>query len=145
MTDRFKDWQKPVIEEGKLTKWNWMVQHKDKLFMSKNVDIGAFSYLNCKWNIYIYDNVQIGSHVSLYTESTIDNKYGSIIINEGAKIGSHSTIMPNVVIGKNAIIGAYSFIKSGTHIPEGEIWFGIPAKKYIKQDSDFFQDGMNIK
>ena len=31
MNDRFKNWQYPKIREGKLTKYNWMVQHKDNL------------------------------------------------------------------------------------------------------------------
>ena len=31
MKDRFKEWKYPKIEEGKLTKYNWMVQNKDSL------------------------------------------------------------------------------------------------------------------
>jgi len=27
MEDRFKDWKFPEVEEGKLTKYNWMVQN----------------------------------------------------------------------------------------------------------------------
>ena len=29
--NRFKNWKKPVISEGKLTKYNWVVQHKKSL------------------------------------------------------------------------------------------------------------------
>ena len=52
---------------------------------------------------------------------------GEIVIERGAKIGSHSTIMPGVRIGENAVVGAYSFIKR--NVPDNETWMGIPAKK----------------
>lgn len=42
MNDRFKDWQPPQIEEGKPTKYNWVVQHKDNLELGYKTDIGAF-------------------------------------------------------------------------------------------------------
>ena len=31
MENRFKEWEYPKIKEGKLTKYNWMVQNKDGL------------------------------------------------------------------------------------------------------------------
>lgn len=42
------------------------------------------------------------------------------------KIGSHSVIMPNVTLGKNSIVGAYSFVSKD--IPDNVIAFGIPSK-----------------
>jgi acetyltransferase-like isoleucine patch superfamily enzyme len=34
--------------------------------------------------------------------------------------------MPNVIIGKNSIVAAYSFVNK--NIPDNELWAGIPAK-----------------
>jgi serine acetyltransferase len=34
--------------------------------------------------------------------------------------------MPKVTVGQYALIGAYSLVK--TSVPEGEIWFGTPAR-----------------
>ena len=34
--------------------------------------------------------------------------------------------MPNVVVGENSIVAAYSFVTS--NIPPNELWVGIPAK-----------------
>jgi acetyltransferase-like isoleucine patch superfamily enzyme len=119
-------WRYPKIKDGKLTKWNWMVQHKDKLHLGKNTDLGAFCYLNAKHGIWVGNNVQIGSHCSIYTTSSIDNKHGCVAIGDNVKIGTHSTIMPNVIIGKGAIIGAYSFVKND--IPANRLAYGIPAK-----------------
>jgi acetyltransferase-like isoleucine patch superfamily enzyme len=123
---RFKDWKPPEIQEGTLTKWNWMVQSANQLKMGKKTDIGAFTYINAKYGVEIGDNVEIGSHCSIYSVSTIDNKQGKIIIHKNAKIGSHSIIMPGVTIGENALIGAFSFVNKD--IPANVIAFGVPAR-----------------
>lgn len=124
--ERFKEWIKPTIKDGELTKWNWMVQEVNSLKLGERVDIGAFTYINAKYGVEIDDDVQIGSHCSIYSQSTIDNKNGAIKINKNAKIGSHSIIMPGVEIGKNSIIGAHSFVNKD--IPENVIAFGVPVK-----------------
>jgi acetyltransferase-like isoleucine patch superfamily enzyme len=123
---RFKQWKKPRIVEGRLTKWNWMVQHTNKLKMGKMVDIGAFTYINAKYGVTIEDNVQIGSHCSIYSVSTIDNKHGPVILERNCKIGTHSVVMPNVRIGRNSVVGAFSFVVSD--IPESVVAFGVPAR-----------------
>lgn len=119
-------WRKPVIEEGKLTKWNWMVQHLENFEMGKNVDIGAFCYINSRYGVKIENEVQIGSHCSIYSHSTIDDKQGKVLIKKNARIGSHSTIMPGVTVGENAVIGAHSFVN--IDIPANSLAYGVPAK-----------------
>lgn len=126
MNSRFDNWKYPVIEEKKLTEYHWLVQNKENLKLGHKTDIGAFTYINAKKGVIIEDNVQIGSHCSLYTISTIDNKEGEIILKENCKIGSHSTIMPGVTIGANTIIGAHSFVNK--NIPDNVLAFGVPAK-----------------
>lgn len=124
--DRFENWQSPIINEGELTKWNWMVQGKEGLNLGKKVDIGAFTYINAKYGVEIGDNVEIGSHTSIYSESTIDNKKGKIIIGKNSRIGTHSVIMPGVTIGENSIIGAFSLVNKD--IPDNVVAYGIPIK-----------------
>ena len=123
---RFEKWKRPNIEHGKLTKWNWMVQYPENLKLGKYVDIGAFTYINAKYGIEIEDNVQIGSHCSIYSLSTIDDKKGKILIRKNARIGSHSIIMPSITIGENSIIGAFSFVNKD--IPNDVMVYGIPIK-----------------
>ncbi len=123
---RFENWEYPKIEEGKLTKYNWVVQNKDGLELGFATDIGAFCYINAKYGVVIEDDVQIGSHCSIYSVSTIDNKQGKVILKKNCKIGSHSTILPDVIVGKNSIIGAHSLVIS--NIPDNVIAFGVPAK-----------------
>ena len=78
MNDRFKDWQYPKFEEGKPTKYNWVVQYKDNLDLGHKTDIGAFTYINAKNGVVIEDFVQIGSHCAIYSVSTIDGKEGGV-------------------------------------------------------------------
>ena len=126
MTDMKQKWEKPEIEHGKMTKYNYIVQYPKKFTMGINFDIGEFTYINAEYGISIEDNVQIGSHCSIYSNSTIDDKKGSVTLQRNCKIGSHSTIMPNVTIGKNSVVAAYSFVNK--NIPDNEVWAGIPAK-----------------
>ena len=130
--ERFNNWKFPEIEEGKLTKYNWVVQNKDGLDLGYKSDIGAFCYINAKYGVIIEDYVQLGSHCSIYTISTIDNKQGSVHLKENCKIGSHSTIMPNVTVGKNSIVGANSLVLKD--IPDNVVAFGVPAKVIRRLD-----------
>jgi acetyltransferase-like isoleucine patch superfamily enzyme len=135
--NRFKEWKYPEFEEGKLTEYNWVVQHKNKLKLGYKTDIGAFTYINAKNGVIIDDYVQIGSHCSIYSVSTIDNKEGEVILKKGCRIGSHSFIMPGVTIGENTIIGAFSFVNAD--IPANAVAVGVPAKvirKLRKEETD---------
>ena len=126
MSDRFGGWKKPDIEDGKLTKWNWMVQNKEGLMLGERTDIGAFTYINAKHGVIIEDLVQIGSHASIYSLSTIDGKTGKVTLKRNCKIGSHSVVMPGVTVEENSIIGAFSFVTKD--VPANVVAFGIPAK-----------------
>jgi acetyltransferase-like isoleucine patch superfamily enzyme len=126
MKNRFENWEYPKIEEGKLTKYNWFVQNKKGLKLGKKTDIGAFTYINAKNGITIEDNVQIGSHCSIYSVSTIDGKEGQVTLKKNCKVGAQSVIMPGVIIGENSIIGAFSFVNR--NVPANVVAFGIPVK-----------------
>jgi len=124
--DRFKNWTYPEIEEGKPTKYNWIVQHMDNFVLGHKTDIGAFTYINAKYQVTIEDLVQVGSHCSIYSVSTIDNIHGPVVLKRNCKIGTHSAIMPGVTVGENSIIGAFSFVKND--IPDNVIAVGVPAR-----------------
>jgi acetyltransferase-like isoleucine patch superfamily enzyme len=121
-----KKWEKPIIEHGKSTKYNYIVQYPENLKIGEGFDIGTFTYINSQYGVTIENDVQIGSHCSIYSNSTIDNKKGPIIFKKKCKIGTHSTIMPNITIGENSIVGAYSFVNQ--NIPPNEVWAGIPVQ-----------------
>mgnify|MGYP001589676826 CR=1 FL=1 len=126
MQDRFKNWRAPKIIEGKLTKWHWLVQHKKKLKLGKYTDIGAFTYINAEYGVVIEGGVQIGSHCSIYSVSTIDNKNGKVVLKKNCKIGSHSVVMPGITVGENSVVGAFSFVNKD--VPSNVIVCGVPMK-----------------
>ena len=130
MNERFEDWEYPEIEEGKPNKYNWVAQHVDRFELGYKTDIGAFTYINAKHGVVIEDLVQIGSHCSIYSISTIDEKSGKVTLKKNCKVGSHSVFMPGVTIGQNAVVGAFSFVNDD--IPPDSVAVGIPAK-VIKQ------------
>jgi acetyltransferase-like isoleucine patch superfamily enzyme len=130
--NRFNDWKYPDIEDGKPTKYNWVVQYKDGFKLGYKTDIGAFTYINAKHGVTIEDFVQIGSHSSIYSVSTIDNKEGKVILKKNCKIGSHTVVMPGVTVGENSVVGACCFVNKD--IPANVIAAGVPAKVIRKID-----------
>jgi acetyltransferase-like isoleucine patch superfamily enzyme len=131
--NRFKNWVYPEIEDGKPTKYTWMVQHSKRLKLGMRSDIGAFTYINAQFGVEIEEEVQIGSHCSIYSVSTIDGKQGSVHLKRNCRIGSHCVVMPGVTIGENSIIGAFSFVN--TDIPENVIAMGVPVR-IVKKIND---------
>jgi len=125
-TSRFINWTYPEIADGMPTRYHWIVKHTDTFELGYKTDIGAFTYINAQYGVNIEDFVQIGSHCSIYSVSTIDNKHGKVCLKKGCRIGSHSVIMPGVTIGERSIIGAFSFVNAD--IPADVLAYGIPAK-----------------
>jgi len=130
---RFENWEYPEIREGELTKYNWVVQHKDKLKLGYKTDIGAFTYINAKYGVVIEDLVQIGSHCSIYSVSTIDDKKGQVTLKRNCRIGSHSIIMPGVTVGENSVVGAFSFVNQD--VADNQVVVGIPVRFLKALDS----------
>lgn len=125
-TDRLENWKVPVIEENVPTKWNWVVQNVEGIEIGFKSDIGAFTYINAKNGVKIGEYAQIGSHCSIYSISTIDDKSGKVTIGKNCKIGSHSVIMPGITIGENSVIGAFSFVNRD--VPSNVVALGVPCK-----------------
>jgi acetyltransferase-like isoleucine patch superfamily enzyme len=130
--ERFEQWEYPEIEEGKPTKYNWVVQHKDNLKLGFKTDIGAFSYINAEYGVIIEDLVQIGSHCSIYSISTIDNKQGKVTLRKNCKIGSQSVVMPGVTAGENSIVGAFTFVNS--NIADNVVAVGVLVRVIKRLD-----------
>ena len=134
MGNRFSNWKYPEIEDGKITKYNWVVQNIEGFDLGFETDIGAFSYINALHGVEIKDNVQIGSHCSIYSVSTIDDSHGKVVLKQNCRIGSHSTILPGISVGENSIIGAHSLVNKD--IPDNVVAFGVPAKVVHQLNND---------
>ena len=122
MSKRFKQWSKPEYDmEGwaypnkvcanmRDHPYGWRCQHFQGLKLGKNVDIGCFTYMNAKYGIIIEDDVQIGSHCSIYSHNTENNTHAPIMIGKGSLIGSHCLILPNSIIKPDSKIRAFSIV-----------------------------------
>jgi len=96
-----------------------------------SVSIGHHTCIRA--NTIIEDYVFIGSHVIFETIQGInwqrnkDIEREPIIIKKAARIMSGTILLPGITIGVNSLIGSGSMITR--NVPNGEIWYGHPAKK----------------
>jgi len=127
----------------------------ENCILGKNVyiDFGVKIGDNCKiqnnCSIYhgavIEDGVFIGPHVVLTNDnnprainpdgslkSADQWKVGKIIVKSGASIGANSVVLPNVTIGRFALIGAGSVVTK--NVQDYSLVYGNPAQKYGKVD-----------
>lgn len=81
--------------------------------------------------IIIQDDVFLGPNVTFTNElvprSRVVNKcnFKKTLVMKGASIGANTTILPGIVIGEYALIGAGSLISKD--IPSYTLWYGVPA------------------
>ena len=120
--------------------------------IQKNVTVGN----NCKVSshtficegVTIEDGVFLGHNVTFINDSyprataaggqlqtEADWKVEKTVVRKGASIGSGSTILANVTIGENAIVGAGSVVTKD--VPANAVVAGNPARlvRYITEES----------
>ncbi len=107
---------------------------KEFISIGNNVSINSFVHIWGHGGVVIGDNTLIASHVSIvsvthdtnaeiYRESLIEKK---VTIGKNVWIGTHSVILPGVIINDNAVIGAGSVVTKD--VPPNVVVAGVPAK-----------------
>ena len=122
---------------GDNTKIGAFVEIQKNSLIGKNCKISSHTFI-CE-GVTIEDNVFIGHNVAFINDSfpratakdgnlqtQADWKVEPILVKKGASIGSGSTILSNVVIGENALVGACSVVTK--NVPPDTIAAGNPAK-----------------
>ena len=105
--------------------------HYIKLGNKVNVQDGAV--IHCTYQkspTIIGDNVSIGHNAIVHGCTVKDN----------VLVGMGSIIMDDCIVESNSIIAAGAVLTKGTHVPEGTIFAGMPAKK-IKDISPELSSG----
>lgn len=132
-------WQFSVVLEGAQIGRNCNIcAHtliENDVVIGENVTIKSGVYL---WDgIQIEDNVFIGPCVAFANDKYPRSKqypevFAKTIIKKGASVGANVTILPSIIIGENAMIGAGSVITK--NVPDNAVVVGNPAKviRYIE-------------
>jgi len=91
---------------------------RGEIIIEKNVIIGPNVVVRS--SNHKYDNIEVPIRGQ-------GHNAGKIIIRENSWIGSNAVILPDVIIGKGAIVGAGAVVTKD--VPDFEIVGGVPAKK----------------
>jgi len=131
-------------EVGDETKIGAFVEIQKNASVGRRCKISSHSFV-CE-GVTIEDNVFIGHSVTFINDSypratapdgglqtEKDWRVEKTLVKRGASIGSGSTILANVVIGENAIVGAGSVVTRD--VPANTIVAGNPAKVLRSIDS----------
>jgi acetyltransferase-like isoleucine patch superfamily enzyme len=122
---------------GENTKIGAFVEIQKNAIVGKNCKVSSHSFI-CE-GVTIEDNVFIGHSVTFINDSyprataldgqlqtEQDWKVEKTLVKRGASIGSGSTVLSNVVIGENAIVGAGSVVTR--EVAPNTIVAGNPAR-----------------
>lgn len=95
--------------------------------------VGDHCFLDGRAPLKIGNHVGIASQVLIYNDEhdinspNYGNSFGPVEIGDYVFIGPRAIILPNIKIGKGAVVAAGAIVTKD--IPEFEIWGGVPAKK----------------
>ena len=112
-------------------------------------DCSFTSFCEIRDNCELGDRVLMGSRGTLSAGTVVEDevvmKYAFVVtdtpdlqknneksvgrLKRRSRFGASVVIMPSVVIGENAEIGACSQVRKD--VPDNQVWFGMPAKYYL--------------
>lgn len=101
--------------------------------------IGDHCFLDGRDKLTIGSHVGIASQVLIYNDehnihsANYENSFGPVTIGDYVFIGPRAIILPNITIGKGAVVAAGAVVTKD--IPDFEIWGGVPAKKIADREN----------
>jgi len=98
--------------------------------IGKGTKIRHFSYIG---DTTIGKNVNIGA--GTVTANYDGCRKSKTVIGDNAFIGSNSTLIAPVVIGRNAIVGAGAVVTRGKNVPPQAVVVGVPAKLLRRREN----------
>lgn len=124
-----------------VARWKTGQKFNPSIIIGDYVNIGRYCHISAIQRIVIKSGTRLGSYITI-----LDNSHGKtdgiqkdispydrelyspggVIIEENVWIGDKATILPNVHIGKSAVIGANAVVTKD--VPDYGIAVGCPAK-----------------
>jgi acetyltransferase-like isoleucine patch superfamily enzyme len=104
----------------------------ERIVIGEHCTIGDTAFLDGRSGLFVGDNVNLGSHVSIYTrEHDVDSptfaETGSPVhIGSYAWVASHAVVLPGVTIGEGAVVAAGAIVTKD--VPAYTIVGGNPAR-----------------
>jgi len=126
--------------------WNSTIHIGANFFNPSNITIGNDTivgdhcFLDGRAPLKIGNHVGIASQVLIYNDEhninspDYGNSFGPVEIGDYVFIGPRAIILPNIKIGKGAVVAAGAIVTKD--IPDFEIWGGVPAKKISDRKID---------
>ena len=119
--------------------WRAEFYAPERIAIGEHTVIGDSAFLDGRSGLTIGSNVNLGSHVSIYTlQHDIDSpdftEVGApVVIHDYAYIGSHGIVLPGVTIGRGGVVGAGSVVTKD--VEPFTFVAGVPAR-FIRRRSE---------
>jgi len=120
-----------------------IIQIGNNVHIGRNNIIGARRSIILEENVLIGPHVMIGDHSHQYEDVGIPIKLqkatgaGPVRIERDSWIGANVFILPNVTVGRHAVVGANAVVNRD--IPAFSVAVGIPAQVIKRYDFDLKQ------
>ena len=113
---------------------HWLAEFyaPERIVIGRHTVIGDNVFLDGRSGLMIGSNVNLASHVSIYTrQHDIDSpdfaEVGAPVeIDDYSHIGSHAVVLPGVSIGRGGVVGAGSVVTK--HVEPYTFVAGVPAQ-----------------
>ncbi|WP_146078142.1 DapH/DapD/GlmU-related protein [Subtercola sp. Z020] len=127
------------IGEGSTVSRGTTVFDIGRIVIGRDCSIGFRCLLDARGTITLGDNVVLASDTQIITgthiidSDTFDAEFSPVVIDSFAWVASRCTILPGVSIGRGAVVGACSLVRSD--VAAMDVAAGVPATKRGERSS----------
>jgi acetyltransferase-like isoleucine patch superfamily enzyme len=129
-----------VLPRSSSIHWRAEFYTPERIVIGAHTVIGDSAFLDGRDGLTIGANVNLGSHVSIYTrQHDIDSPDfaevgGPVVIEDYAYVGSHAIVLPGVTIGRGGVVGAGSVVTKD--VEPFTFVAGVPARFVRRRSED---------
>lgn len=120
--------------------WRAEFYAPERIVIGEGVTIGDSAFLDGRSGLRIGDNVNLGSHVTIYTREhdvdspTFEETGGPVTLGDHSWVASHAIVLPGVTVGRGAVVAAGAVVTKD--VPPHMIVGGNPARPIRRRTED---------